>query len=44
MKAMIYQALDWFDQPSTVLDVATIWVLALVLGVMWTVGKRQRGR
>lgn len=35
MKATIYQALDWFDAQGTFLDVATIALLILVLGVMW---------
>lgn len=35
MKATLYQALDWFDAQGTFLDVATIGLLILVLGVMW---------
>lgn len=35
MKATIYQALDWFDQQGTALDVALLWVLAVVIGLMW---------
>lgn len=43
MKAMIYQALDWFDQQGPALDVALLWVIALVLGVMWCCrGRRMR--
>jgi hypothetical protein len=35
MKAMIYQALDWFDAQGTLLDVAMLWVLAMVIGLTW---------
>lgn len=41
MKARFYQALDWFDAQGTVLDVALLWVLALVVGLMWR-GMRWR--
>lgn len=43
MKATIYQALDWFDQQGPTLDVALIWVLALVIGMMWMKKGRRRG-
>lgn len=43
MKATIYQALDWFDAQGTALDVATVWVLAIVLGLMWKLRGRRRG-
>lgn len=41
MKATIYQALDWFDAQGQAFDVALLWVLALVMGVMW-MGRRKR--
>lgn len=42
MKATIYQALDWFDAQGTASDVALLWVLAVVLGVMWYGRGRKR--
>ena len=35
MKAAIYEAFDWFDAQGTAIDVAMLWVLAVVLWVMW---------
>ncbi len=42
MKATIYQALDWFDAQGTVLDVLTISVLILVVGLMWRGNGKRR--